>query len=111
MCGVAGYARIAASHAIEAELLNKMHTAQAHRGPDGSGLWMSHTLGIGLSHRRLSILDITTDGAQPMSNGDQSVIVCFNGEIYNHRALRAELESYGYVYRSNCDTETIVYAY
>lgn len=111
MCGVAGYARLTTLQTIEAQLLNKMHTAQAHRGPDGSGIWMSHTLGIGLSHRRLSIVDTSLAGAQPMSNDDQSVIVCFNGEIYNHRALRAELESYGHVYQSNCDTETIVYAY
>lgn len=111
MCGVAGYARLAASYAIDADLLKRMHQTQAHRGPDGSGLWMSHAAGIGLSHRRLSILDTSDAGLQPMTNADQSVVVCFNGEIYNHGALRAELESYGYVYRSTCDTETIVYAY
>lgn len=111
MCGVAGYARLTASHAIDEQLLAKMHTAQAHRGPDGAGIWLSHELGIGLSHRRLSIVDTSAAGAQPMTNKDQSIIVCFNGEIYNHHVLRKELESYGYEYRSNCDTETIVYAY
>lgn len=111
MCGVAGYARLTVAQSIDQAVLERMNSAQAHRGPDGSGIWLSQKMGIGLAHRRLSIVDTSPAGLQPMSNADQSVVVCFNGEIYNHRILRTELESYGYVYRSQSDTETIIYAY
>lgn len=80
----------------------------AHRGPDGSGVWVRGRCGFG--HRRLSIVDLA-GGAQPMTNPDESVVVTFNGEIYNHKDLRRDLESHGHRFRSNSDTEVLVHGF
>jgi len=85
-----------------------MSEALTHRGPDDDGTWISDTVGFG--HRRLSIVDVG-GGHQPMSNEDGTVWIAFNGEIYNHRELRSELEEYGHIYRSQSDTETLVHLY
>jgi asparagine synthase (glutamine-hydrolysing) len=83
----------------------------AHRGPDGEGTWLCPEDGVGLGNCRLAIVDRSAAGAQPMSNADGTVRITFNGEIYNHRLLRAELEARGHTFRSRADTEAIVHAY
>ena len=109
MCGLAGIFHPDASAAIDAAQLRRMTTALAHRGPDGDGF---HTEpGIGLGHRRLAIIDLA-GGHQPMENEDGSVIIVFNGEIYNFAELRPKLQALGHVFRSDhSDTETIVHAW
>lgn len=88
-----------------------MQHSLAHRGPDGSGIWKSDQHQVGFAHRRLSIIDLSSAGRQPMMNKDQTVIVCFNGEIYNYQQLRAQLEPLGHTFRSNSDTETLIHSY
>ncbi|MBR9975494.1 MAG: asparagine synthase (glutamine-hydrolyzing) [Bacteroidetes bacterium] len=112
MCGFAGvfeYHRSA--RGIDDALLARMGEAIVHRGPDDGGLYRSDCGRIGFSFRRLSIIDLSAAGHQPMSTPDGRIWLVFNGEIYNHLALRAELERAGYSYRSRSDTETILYAY
>src|SRR5688572_23776021 len=108
MCGIAGFA---ASGHLEPEATMRaalMRDVLAHRGPDGAGLWADdHAV---LAHRRLSIVDLA-GGHQPLSNETSTIWVTFNGEIYNHRDVRGELESAGHRYRTKSDTETIVHAY
>lgn len=104
MCGIAGlWGR--ASHPV----LEAMLAQIAHRGPDGSGVEISG--GIGLGHRRLAIIDLSPAGRQPMASSDRSVWITFNGEIYNYRELRRELQSRGHAFRSSSDTEVIIAAY
>lgn len=86
-----------------------MRDAMSLRGPDGAGIWLTKTGELGLAHRRLAILDLSEAGAQPMVRG--SHVIVFNGEIYNHRALRAELEAQGHVFRSHSDTEVLLALY
>ena len=83
---------------------NEMH----HRGPDDSGIFMAANVGLG--HRRLSIIDLSS-GNQPMYNEDGSIVLVYNGEIYNHGEIRDELLSKGHIFKSQCDTEVIVHAY
>lgn len=112
MCGFAGifqYSRQGSE--ITPELLTRMGEAIAHRGPDDAGTHISDCRRVGLSFRRLSIIDLSSAGHQPMSTPDGRVTLVFNGEIYNHAAIRSELEAAGYSYRSRTDTETILYAY
>jgi len=112
MCGIAGYLKLAQSHGlIDEQLLQNMQKSIVHRGPDGHGVWKSDEHGVGLAHRRLSIIDLSSAGAQPMQDKEETVVVSFNGEIYNHQALRADLEKRGYSYFSSTDTETLIYAY
>lgn len=101
MCGIAGYVG-----RFEPSLLGQMNRAQSHRGPDGSGEW--HDSEAGLAHVRLAILDLSLAGAQPMADATSRVIVSFNGEIYNFRELRADLERQGVVFRGGSDTEVLV---
>lgn len=108
MCGIVGIFDKRGRREIDRELLGRMNESQHHRGPDEGGL---HTEpGLGLGHRRLSIIDLSS-GQQPLFNRDGSVVVTYNGEIFNFMALRAELEGMGYEFRSHCDTEVIVYAW
>jgi asparagine synthase (glutamine-hydrolysing) len=81
------------------------------RGPDGEGYWSSEDHRIVLGHRRLSIIDLSERGAQPMRSADGSLVITFNGEIYNYRALRANLEAKGYRFQSNSDTEVLLHLY
>jgi asparagine synthase (glutamine-hydrolysing) len=106
MCGIAGY-----SGTFEPSLLAGMSALIAHRGPDGEGTWLDQHAGVGLAHRRLAILDLTSTGAQPMVSEDGSVAVVFNGEIYNHPALREELRARGFRFRGRSDTEVLLQAY
>src|SRR5262245_46724105 len=88
-----------------------MRDTVTHRGPDDAGLYISPDRRVGLGHRRLSIIDLSPAGRQPMTNEDGSVWITFNGEIYNHLELRADLERRGHVYRSRTDTETLLHLY
>jgi asparagine synthase (glutamine-hydrolysing) len=108
MCGIAGIVASDRLPADERARLAPMRDVITHRGPDDQGTYCDEV--AGLAHRRLSIVDLAA-GHQPLSNEDGSVWVVFNGEIYNHAAIRPALEAAGHVYRTRCDTETIVHAY
>ncbi|MEZ0152396.1 MAG: XrtA/PEP-CTERM system amidotransferase [Candidatus Reddybacter sp.] len=108
MCGIAGILDTRGQQDIDRDLLGRMNQSQFHRGPDEGGQHFEP--GLGLAHRRLSIIDLSS-GQQPMYNDDKSVCVVFNGEIYNFPTLRKELEAKGYVFKSHCDTEVIVHGW
>ena len=108
MCGLAGKLAPSPQTPIDRHLLSAMADAVAHRGPDADGYYVGD--GIGLAHRRLSIVDIAS-GQQPLSNEDGTVWVAFNGEIYNFADLRVELEGHGHRFRTHSDTEVIVHGY
>lgn len=113
MCGIAGYLTSAFVPDLQ-NALRGMAAAIAHRGPDDEGFYETNTSNgqhrLGLSHRRLSIIDLST-GHQPMGNEDGAVQIVFNGEIYNYKGLRNELLALGHIFATNSDTETIVHAY
>ena len=109
MCGIAGILHFDRADRVELPRLRTMRDVLAHRGPDGCGLYTDGQ--IGLVHRRLAIVDVSSAGEQPMPNEDRTVWIAFNGEIYNHASLRPGLENKGHRYRSRCDTETIVHLY
>ena len=112
MCGVAGiFAYGSAAPPIDTDRLQRMREAMALRGPDGAGTWIAGDRRIGLAHRRLAIIDLSDAGAQPMHSVDGKLAITFNGEIYNYRALMAELEQKGAKFRSNCDTEVLLHLY
>jgi asparagine synthase (glutamine-hydrolysing) len=108
MCGIAGFVSSGELPPDAARIAVQMRDVLVHRGPDEAGLFCDTR--AALAHRRLSIVDLRT-GQQPLANEDGAVRVVFNGEIYNHAEVRAELESRGHVYRTTSDTETIVHAY
>jgi asparagine synthase (glutamine-hydrolysing) len=108
MCGIAGAYDLGAGP-IAASVLKRMTDAIAHRGPDGEGQVCDGPVALG--HRRLSIIDLSDAGAQPMANEAGDVLVVHNGEIYNFRELRVELEQHGHRFRSQTDTEVVVHAY
>ncbi len=109
ICGVLDYGR--SSPSFDEHLLRRMSDSITHRGPDDEGQFISAGRQTGFGFRRLAIVDLSPAGHQPMSSPDGSVTIVFNGEIYNHQVLRADLERKGYRYRSRSDTETIIYAY
>jgi asparagine synthase (glutamine-hydrolysing) len=111
MCGICGIRAIRDDFPAGEELVTKMNDTIVHRGPDDGGAWASDEHGVALAHRRLSIIDLSYAGHQPMSNEDGTVWITFGGEIYNHLDLRPELEAKGHVYRSQTDTETIIHLY
>jgi asparagine synthase (glutamine-hydrolysing) len=111
MCGICGLLAIADGFPATPELASSMRDSMVHRGPDDGGVWCSSDRRVALGHRRLAIVDLSSAGRQPMCNEDGTVWITYNGEVYNHAALRAELESKGHSYRSNTDTETIVHLY
>jgi len=109
MCGIAGVLLFDKAKQINEEKLVRLRDALFHRGPDfGDHFIDGH---IGLAHRRLSILDLSAAGNQPMFTADGRYVIVFNGEIYNFQALRKELEQKGFTYRSNCDTEVLLNLY
>jgi asparagine synthase (glutamine-hydrolysing) len=110
MCGIVGFAGPSASQQDARQVLAQMTALLAHRGPDDEGLWLDPPAGIALGHRRLSILDVTSAGHQPMSCRCGRHVVSYNGEIYNYRGLRADLEAHGALFRSQSDTEVLVEA-
>ncbi len=108
MCGIAGFVNLDLDPEAEGALLRQMTDIIRHRGPDDDGHWLGDGAALGM--RRLSIIDLS-GGKQPIANEDGSVIAVFNGEIYNYRELRRELETEGHTFATNSDTETIVHAY
>lgn len=108
MCGLSGILFADPMQPVAETALRRMSEAVAHRGPDGDGTWVDR--GIALAHRRLSIIDVE-GGRQPLGNEDDSIQVVFNGEIYNHRELRRELEAGGHRFQTRSDTEVIVHLY
>lgn len=108
MCGVTGIFDCRERREPPRALLARMNDSQLHRGPDQGGLHVEP--GLGLGHRRLSIIDLA-GGLQPLFNEDHSVVVVYNGEIYNFEALSAQLRAGGHVFRTHCDTEVIVHAW
>ena len=129
MCGICGYI---SKRKIEDRILEEMRDTMIHRGPNDAGIWQSQTKSsavtidnlaagaspttdsssyIGLAHRRLSIFDLSELGHQPMKSADGNLVIVFNGEIYNFKELRSELEKDGVTFKSDCDTEVILYSY
>lgn len=111
MCGMCGILATSDAFLVGEKIVTAMRETMVHRGPDDGGSWYSAPERVALGARRLAIVDLSSAGHQPMPNEDGSVWIAFNGEIYNHRALRAELEAKGHKYRSQTDTETIVHLY
>ena len=108
MCGITGKIYLDTSRDIYLDELKKMADSIYHRGPDDEGFYINKNIGLGF--RRLSIIDVKS-GHQPLSNEDGSIWIVFNGEIYNYKELQVELIKQGHVFRTNCDTETIVHLY
>jgi asparagine synthase (glutamine-hydrolysing) len=109
MCGIVGM--VSSSSKVDLELLAKMRDTMEHRGPDSAGIWGSEDGCVGLGHRRLAILDLSSRGNQPMADQSGQLRITFNGEIYNYQELRAELEERGHRFATASDTEVILEAY
>ena len=110
MCGIAGWARMA-PEMPDVSRLTRMCDVLSHRGPDDAGVFVSSDGRVGLGNRRLSIIDLSPRGHQPMANESGTVWITYNGEVYNFRPLRHELERQGYTFRSDTDTEVLLHAY
>src|SRR5437870_1532427 len=114
MCGLVGALSFRDSpFRVEEPYLERMRETMRHRGPDGSGMWISADARVGLAFRRLKIIDLSEKADQPMANEDGSIRVVFNGEIYNHAEIRRNLEAAGrHLWRTDhSDTEVIIHAY
>jgi len=109
VCGIAGI--VSDGPPVRREDLERMAESQRHRGPDDSGLWLAPDARAGLSHRRLSILDLSAAGRQPFSDAERDVHLVYNGEIYNFLELRAQLEAAGWEFRSRSDAEVVLRGY
>lgn len=110
MCGIAGILDLRSKPKINLPLLKKMSDIITHRGPDSEGQWLNESRKMGMSFRRLSIIDLSENGSQPMLSNDKKFAITFNGEIYNHLEIRKELEN-EFDYKGNSDTETILNGY
>ncbi|MCL6590051.1 MAG: asparagine synthase (glutamine-hydrolyzing) [Firmicutes bacterium] len=113
MCGIVGALSFTDDFFITEAYLTRMRDTMTHRGPDGAGVWVEEGGRVGLGHRRLSIIDLSDTAGQPMPNEDQTLWAAFNGEIYNHAGIRAELERIGgHRWRTDhSDTEVIIHAF
>ena len=112
MCGIAGlFAYDSSAPPVDRDALLRMNNAMVARGPDGEGSWISENSRTGFAHRRLSIIDLTDSGAQPMQMDGGRLMITYNGEIYNFRELRAELQQQGRRFRSESDTEVLLHLY
>src|SRR5215211_6033525 len=112
MCGIAAiFAYSSATPGVDNEELRTIRDHMITRGPDGAGEWYSTDHRVGLAHRRLSIIDLSPGGAQPMLLPERQLAITFNGEIYNYRELRALLEKKGHVFKSSSDTEVLLRLY
>ncbi|MGA2462957.1 MAG: asparagine synthase (glutamine-hydrolyzing) [Thermodesulfobacteriota bacterium] len=109
MCGILAILNYDFQKQVDEQLLRQMTDTMAHRGPDDAGYWVSGPIGLG--HRRLAIIDLSPAGHQPMSNEDGTIWITYNGEIYNFKELREDLEIKGHIFRSHTDTETVLHAY
>jgi len=98
MCGIVGWLSSSPAHPVDGSVLARMRDTMVHRGPDGEGLWVAPGREVALAFRRLAIVDLSATANQPMTNEDGTVQVVFNGEIYNHLALRRELLAKGHLY-------------
>src|SRR5712691_11174164 len=110
MCGICGDLRFAHAGPVVSERIVAMRDNLEHRGPDEAGLFVSSDRRIGLGFRRLQIIDLTSNASQPMANEDGAIRLVFNGEIYNYRDLRRQLES-RHQFRSRSDSEVIIHLY
>lgn len=112
MCGITGIFSTSSRRTADPGVLTAMRDSMVHRGPDGGEVWLSPDRTVGLAHRRLSIIDLSNAATQPMCNETGSVWITFNGEIYNHVELRAELLGHGHAFRTDhSDTEVLVHGY
>ncbi len=109
MCGICGGMLFDNKRSIDKGLLKEMTAQLIHRGPDAEGIYCDGPVGLG--HRRLSIIDLSPLGRQPMPNEDSSIYLVINGEIYNHRTLRKDLEKRGHNFRSRSDSEVVLHLY
>src|SRR5947209_5973749 len=109
MCGISGY--IGSPKVDPRRLLQELNDAQWHRGPDAEGVWISSDRHAGFAHRRLSIVDLSVAGNQPMWSESGRYVITFNGEIYNFLRLRSELAKSGYHFRGTSDTEVMLAAF
>src|SRR5689334_13660340 len=111
MCGITGFLTSAAETEFEVKMVVvRMADQLVHRGPDDSGVWVDREAGVALGHRRLSILDLSPDGHQPMHSESGRYVIVFNGEVYNFEDLRATLESMGHGFHGHSDTEVMLAA-
>src|SRR5262245_12443346 len=108
MCGIVGIFDTRRGGELDRELLRRMNDVQHHRGPDGDGEYFGD--GVAFGHRRLAIIDVSS-GQQPLFNEDGSVVITYNGEIYNYLELVEELKQAGHTFRTHCDTEVVVHAW
>ncbi len=110
MCGITGYWQKNGS--TDRAIAERMALCIRHRGPDDAGVWIDEAAGLALAHRRLSIIDLSPAGHQPMVSPCGILVLVYNGEIYNHSDIRAELESEGehFAWRGHSDTETLLAA-
>jgi asparagine synthase (glutamine-hydrolysing) len=111
VCGVCGILAFNDGFPADENVIAHMRDSLVHRGPDDAGTWRSPSGRVAFGHQRLSIVDLSPAGHQPMANEDETIWITYNGEVYNHRALRAELEARGHRYHSHTDTETILHLY
>lgn len=109
MCGITGIYSL--GETVNPAILLAMTDTLRHRGPDHSGTYVNPNGTVGLGHTRLSIIDLSERGNQPMANEDSGVQVSYNGEIYNYREIREELRSKGHTFRTNFDTEVLIRSY
>src|SRR5689334_9359009 len=107
MCGIAGLISLDGAP-VSPVVLQRMTDAIAHRGPDGEGQWIEG--GVAIGHRRLAIIDLSPAGQQPMISSDHRYVLSYNGELYNFRELKTELEALGYWFRSRTDSEVVLNA-
>lgn len=117
MCGIVGIFAYGPHRTVDRRELTRIRDHMAARGPDGAGTWLSGDARVGFGHRRLEIIGPGPQGAQPMAldycrrSDEDRVVITFNGEIYNHRELRLQLEAGGHVFRTSCDTEVLLHLY
>ncbi len=111
MCGITGVYHFNNDKKTTKETVDDMRDTLAHRGPDGKGTFLSSEKKVGLGHRRLSIIDLSEKGAQPMTDEGGKIQIVYNGEVYNFKKIRSELENLGYDFRSKTDTEVIMKSY
>ena len=109
MCGI--YGEINNNHEVNSDTILENLQLLDHRGPDAQGIWIDDFNRVGLSFKRLSILDLSSAGNQPMFSEDENFVIIFNGEIYNHDELRGKLKLAGYKFNSNSDTEVLLNSY